>query len=86
MSLNKTLANEEMAQKILYFSLGMSFGMGVSLSVFRPKIKKILTMNKLATELLNWGIKNGIRMPTVEQDYELYEKLSFLGLAARGMS
>lgn len=80
--------NYEQAQKVEKIAIGIggvSVGMSISMIVLRPKIKKIITMNKLANELLNWGIQNGIRMPTVEQDHELYEKLAFLGLAHRGM-
>lgn len=63
------------------------FGLGVGTGalILRPQFKKLLTMSKLSSQLLQWGVDNGIRMPTVELDHQLYEKISFIGIAARGI-
>jgi hypothetical protein len=77
--------NQQTAEKVAIGLGGVGIGMGISALYLIPKIRKVVTMNKLATELLDWGTKNGLRMPTVELDHDLYEKISYIGIAARGM-
>lgn len=82
-------ATAEKAEKVALVLMGMGagvfLGMNIAYAGMKRRLRKVKTMNKLTTDLLNWGTKNGIRMPTVELDYELYEKLSYIGLASMGM-
>lgn len=76
---------EKVALVLIGLGAGVFLGMNIAYAGMRRRLNKLKTMNKLSADLLNWGIKNGLRTATVEQDRELYEKLSYIGLASRGM-
>jgi hypothetical protein len=82
------IENQDRWTAVEKVSIGVAgVGVGILIGAFAmfPHSKKLFTMAKLSSELMKWAVANGVRMPTEELDTELYEKLSFIGLAARGM-